>query len=75
LGGGLDSRLMTLLCKKNIVAKSKAVKTGCNQPESFKKCYGTKRAVLPVMMIMIMMMIMKTMALNYELLTVLVVFV
>jgi hypothetical protein len=33
----LDSRLTTLLCKKNIVAKSKEVKTGYNLAESYKE--------------------------------------
>jgi hypothetical protein len=37
---------------KIIVTKSKEVKTGCNLAESSKKGYGSKRAVLPVMMMM-----------------------
>jgi hypothetical protein len=46
----LDAKLTTLLCKKNIVAKYKKVKTGCNLAESSKEGYGSKRVVLPVMM-------------------------
>jgi hypothetical protein len=43
--------LTTLLCKnKYIVAKSKEVKSGCNMTESSKEGYGSKRAVLPTMM-------------------------
>jgi hypothetical protein len=48
---------MTLVCKKKIVAKSKEVKTGwssspqeqTNLAESSKEDCGSKRAVLPVM--------------------------
>jgi hypothetical protein len=50
-GWGLDSRLMTLPCKEIIVAKFKEVKTGCNLAKSSKEGYGSKRAVLPIMMI------------------------
>jgi hypothetical protein len=32
-----------LLCKNNIVAKSKEVKTGCSLAESSKESYGSKR--------------------------------
>jgi hypothetical protein len=47
----LDARLTTLLCKKkNIVAKSKEVKTGCNLAESSKEGCGSKRTVLQIMM-------------------------
>jgi hypothetical protein len=50
----LDARLATLLCKRKItVAKSKEVKTGSNLAESSKEGYGSKRAVLPMMMMMI----------------------
>jgi hypothetical protein len=49
--GGLNARLTTLLCKKIIVAKSKEVKTRSNLAELFKKGYGSKRTVLPMMMI------------------------
>jgi hypothetical protein len=41
-----------LLCKNIIVAKSKEVKTGCNLAGSSKEGYGSKRAVLPTMMMM-----------------------
>jgi hypothetical protein len=41
---------VTLLCKKIIVAKSKEVKTGSNITESSKKGYGSKSAVLMIMM-------------------------
>jgi hypothetical protein len=47
----LDARLTTLLCKKIIVAKSKEVKTGCNLAESSKEDCGSKRPVLPMMMV------------------------
>jgi hypothetical protein len=40
--------------KKKTVAKSKEVKTGCNLAESSKEVYGSKRAVLPMMMIMML---------------------
>jgi hypothetical protein len=36
----LDARLTTLLRKKNLFAKSKEVKTGCNVAESAKEGYG-----------------------------------
>jgi hypothetical protein len=39
------------LLKKNIVAKSKDVKTGSNMAESCKEGCGSKRAALPIMMI------------------------
>jgi hypothetical protein len=42
---------MTLLCKKITVAKSKEVKTRSNLTESSKEGYSSKRAVLPMMMI------------------------
>jgi hypothetical protein len=51
----LDARLATLLCKKIIVAKSKEVKTGYSLAESSKEGYGSKWAVLPMMMIMMIM--------------------
>jgi hypothetical protein len=53
--GGLDAILKNLFCKKNIVAKSKDVKIGCDLAESSKEGYGSKRAVLPMMMMMMMM--------------------
>jgi hypothetical protein len=47
----LDARLTTLLCKKiHIFTKSKEVKTGYNLAESSKEGCGSKRAVLPMMM-------------------------
>jgi hypothetical protein len=44
-------RLITLLCKDITVAKSQKVKTGCSLAESSVEGYGSKRAVLPMMMI------------------------
>jgi hypothetical protein len=35
--------------------KSKEVKTGCNVAESSKEGYGSERAVLPMMMVMLYM--------------------
>jgi hypothetical protein len=49
----LDPKLATLLCKKIIVAKSKEVKTGCNLAESSKEGYGSKRAVLLMILMMV----------------------
>jgi spore maturation protein SpmB len=49
----LDARLTPLLCKKITVAKSRQVKTGSNLAESSKEGYGSKRAVLPMVMMMI----------------------
>jgi hypothetical protein len=43
---------MPLLCKKIIGAKFKEVKTGCNLVESSKEDYGSKRALLSMMMMM-----------------------
>jgi hypothetical protein len=39
----LDARLTALPCKKNIVSKSKDVKTGYNLTESSKEGYGSKK--------------------------------
>jgi hypothetical protein len=39
------------LCKRNIVAKSKEAKTGCNLVESSKKGYGSNMGYLPMMTI------------------------
>jgi hypothetical protein len=50
-GWRLDARLTTLLCKK-IVSKSKDMKTGSNLTEFSKEGYGSKRAVLPMMIMM-----------------------
>jgi hypothetical protein len=55
-GLGLDARPTTLLCKRSIVAKSKEMKTGCNLADFSKQSYGSRNAVLPVMMMMMMMM-------------------
>jgi hypothetical protein len=41
---------MNLLCKEINVAKSKEVKTGSDLAESYMESYGSKRAVLPIMM-------------------------
>jgi hypothetical protein len=43
-------RLTNLLCKKNIVAKSKQVKTRCNPAEYYKEDCCSKRVVFPMMM-------------------------
>jgi hypothetical protein len=40
-----------LLCKTIPVEKSKEAKAGCNLVESPKEGYGSKRAILPMMMI------------------------
>jgi hypothetical protein len=45
--------MTTLLCKRVTVAKFKEVKTGSNLAESSKEYYGSKRAVLPMMKMMI----------------------
>jgi hypothetical protein len=45
----LDARLATLLCKEITVVKSKEVKTGWYLAESSKEGYGSKRAVLLIM--------------------------
>jgi hypothetical protein len=50
--GCFDARLKTLLCKKIIVLNSKEVQTGWS-----KEGYGPKRAVLPMMMLMTIMII------------------
>jgi hypothetical protein len=44
----MDAKLMTLLCKKNTVAKSKPMTTGPNVAESSKEGYGSKWADLPI---------------------------
>jgi hypothetical protein len=53
----LDARLTTFALKKNIVAKSKEVKTGCNMAQSSKEDCGSKRAVLPMLIMMAMMIL------------------
>jgi hypothetical protein len=47
--------LTTSLFKKVIVAKSKQEKIECNLVEHYMEGYGSKRAVLPMMMLMMMM--------------------
>jgi hypothetical protein len=49
---GVGRKANDLLCKKIIVAKSKEEKIGCNLVESSKEGHGSKRAILPMMMIM-----------------------
>jgi hypothetical protein len=46
----LDPRLTALLCKKIIVAKSKEVNTGSDLAESSKEDYGSRRALLAMIM-------------------------
>jgi hypothetical protein len=46
-----------LLCETIIVANSKEVKTGPNLADSSEEGCGSKRAVLPMMLMMIMMMV------------------
>jgi hypothetical protein len=46
--GGLDAKLRTMLCKNIIVTKSKEVKTGLYLAVSSKEGYGSKRALLPM---------------------------
>jgi hypothetical protein len=48
------------LCRKIIIAKSEVVKTGCIVVESSKEGYGLKRAVLPLMMMMMAVVVMIT---------------
>jgi hypothetical protein len=43
---------MTLLCKKNIVTKSKEEKPGYNLAESSKEGYGLKKDCFPMMIMM-----------------------
>jgi hypothetical protein len=45
----LDARLMYVLCKKIIVAKSIDVKTGSNVAESSREGHGSSMAVLTMM--------------------------
>jgi hypothetical protein len=49
-GWGLDVSLTTLLYNKNIVVKSKEVKTRSNLTKPSKESYGSKGAVFPIMM-------------------------
>jgi hypothetical protein len=48
---GMKILWVTLLCKTFIVARSKEGKTGCNLAESSKEGYGSKGALLPMVMI------------------------
>jgi hypothetical protein len=57
----LDATLTTLLCKK-IVMKFKEAKTGCKLAESSKKGFGSKRAVLSMIIIIIIIIIMNKIA-------------
>jgi hypothetical protein len=50
---GVGRKADDLLCERITLAKSKDVKTGCTLADSSKEGYGSKRAVLPVMMMMI----------------------
>jgi hypothetical protein len=50
----LEARLTTLL-KKIIIAESEEMKTGSNLAEFSKEGYDSKRAVLPIMMIIVLM--------------------
>jgi hypothetical protein len=43
--------MKTLLCKKITVAKSKEVNTGRYLAKPSKESYGSKRAALPMMMV------------------------
>jgi hypothetical protein len=47
----LDARLTTLRCKRITIAKSKGVKTGRKLVEFSKEGFGSKKKVLPIMMI------------------------
>jgi spore maturation protein SpmB len=54
----LDARPKTCLVKKgNIVAKFKEVKTESNLTESSKEGFGSKTAILPVMIIMLIIIL------------------
>jgi hypothetical protein len=51
----LDARLTILLCKHITVAKPKELKTELNLAEFYEEGCGSKSAVLPKMMMMMMM--------------------
>jgi hypothetical protein len=54
LGVGRKADEYALKKKKNVLSRNpKKVKTSCNLAEFSKEGYGLKRAVLPVMMMMI----------------------
>jgi hypothetical protein len=55
-GWRLNARLMNLVCEEIVVAKPEKVKTGSNLAESSKEGYVSKRAVLPMMIKMMMML-------------------
>jgi hypothetical protein len=50
----LDARLTTFLSKTIAAVKSKEVKTGCNLAGSSNEGYDSKRNVLSMMMMMMM---------------------
>jgi hypothetical protein len=52
-GWKLDTRLTILPSKKIIVTKSKEVKSVCKLAGSSKESYGSERAVLPVMIMLL----------------------
>jgi hypothetical protein len=47
----MDTRLTTLISKKNDCHEIQRGETGLNQTESYKEGYGSKSAVLSMMMI------------------------
>jgi hypothetical protein len=49
----VDARLTTLLCKTITVSKSQEVKPGSNLAQFYKQGYGSKSALSPTMMIII----------------------
>jgi hypothetical protein len=53
LVGGLNTRLMTLLCKKEIIVVKSKAKARSNLAGSCKEGYGSKRAVLPMIILRI----------------------
>jgi hypothetical protein len=57
-GWGLNARLMTLLCKKITVTRSKEAKAGSSLEESSKEGYGSKNTVLLLMKIMVVVVVM-----------------
>lgn len=52
---GLDTKVKNMLFKKISIVKCKEVKTGCSLAESSKEGYGSKRVVLPMMMVVLYM--------------------
>jgi hypothetical protein len=51
---GFDVKLTTLFCKKDIVAKSIEVKTGCsNSRNTSEGDYGSRMAVLPIIRLLL----------------------